>query len=202
MKKLLTILGLVLAVCVLAQDKNAAKYAKTITAADLKERLSVLASDEYEGRETGKKGQKMAAKYIADKFKEFGLEAPVDGSYYQSFDLTQSSISSVYFRNDDDKKIGFEDFLYYSKAETSGEEYIKVVMAGADDTMSSKYKGAYVTYVVEKLGGLEARIKLAKEAGAIGFLVIISNDDEYGSVFGRYGPYLQRASLGLKARDN
>jgi hypothetical protein len=202
MKKLLTFLGLMIAVCVIAQDKNATKYAKSITTDDLKERLTVLSSDEYEGRETGKKGGKMAAKYIADKFMEFGLEAPVDGSYYQSFDLTESAIGSVYFRKDDDKKIGFEDFVYYSKAETAGEEYIKVVMAGADDAKSAKYKGAYVAYVSEKLGGLEERIKLAKEAGAVGFVVIISNDDEFGSVLGRYGPYLKRASLGLKSRDN
>ena len=202
MKKILTILGLFIAICVIAQDKNAAKYAKTITAEDLKERLSVLASDEYEGRETGKKGQKMAAKFIADKFKEFGLTGPVDGSYFQSFDLTESAIGAVYFRKDDDKKIGFEDFIYYSRAETAGEEYVKVVMSDSDDAITAKYKGAYVVYVVEKLGGLEARIKVAKEAGAVGFMVIISNDDEFGSVLGRYGPYLRRASLGMKARDN
>lgn len=202
MKKLFTILGLVIAVCVIAQDKNAAKYAKTITTDDLKERLSVLASDEYEGRETGKKGQKMAAKYIADKFKEFGLKGPVDGEYLQSFDLTESAIGAVYFRKDDDKKVGFEDFIYYSRAETAGEEYVKVVMADADDAISAKYKGAFVVYVVEKLGGLEARVKVAKEAGAVGFVVVISNDAEFGSVLGRYGPYLQRPSLGMKARDN
>jgi hypothetical protein len=202
MKKILTLFGLIIAVCVIAQDKNAAKYAKTITSEDLKERLSVLASDEYEGRETGKKGQKMAAKYISGKFKEFGLEAPVDGSYYQSFDLTESSIGSLYFRRDDEKKMGFEDFIYYSRSETAGEEYVKIVKAGADDAMSAKYKGAYVAYTVEKLGGLEERIKVAKEAGAVGFVVVITNDDEFGSVLGRYGPYLKRPSLGLKQRDN
>ena len=79
MRKLLTILCLIVAVVVAAQDKQAIKYAKTITIDDLKERLNILAADEYEGRETGKRGQKMAAEYIAAKFKEFGLEAPVDG---------------------------------------------------------------------------------------------------------------------------
>ena len=68
MKKTLACLGLFMAVAVMAQDKQAIKYAKTITEGDLKAHLSILASDEYEGRETGKKGQKMAAKYISDNF--------------------------------------------------------------------------------------------------------------------------------------
>ncbi len=51
-----------------SQDKRAVKYSKTITTSDLKDYLSVLASDSLEGRETGERGQKMAAAYIAEKF--------------------------------------------------------------------------------------------------------------------------------------
>ncbi|MEQ9230474.1 MAG: hypothetical protein RIF46_07300, partial [Cyclobacteriaceae bacterium] len=202
MKKLLTCLGLIVAIGLFAQDKQAVKYAKTITQADLKARLSVLASDEYEGRETGKKGQKMAAKYIAEHFKSLGFEAPVDGSYYQTFDLAESELTINYFRKGDEKKVGFEDFIYYSRAETSGEEYIKIVMADAEDANMDAYDGAYVAYKVEKLGGLSERLEKAKEAGAIGGIVVITDDAEFGSVMGRYGPYLQRPSLGLKERDN
>jgi hypothetical protein len=202
MKKILICVGLLTALSGIAQDKQAIKYAKTITSEDLKARLTVLASDEFEGRETGKKGQKLAAQYIADKFKEFGLEAPVNGSYFQTFDLKESALTSVYFRKDDSKKVGFEDFIYYSRAETSGEEYIRVVLADADDSQADTYAGAYVAYIVEKLGGLEQRINVAKEAGAVGFMAIISNDNEFGSIMGRYGPYLQRPSLSMKQRDN
>lgn len=202
MKKTLACLGLFMAVAVMAQDKQAIKYAKTITEGDLKAHLSILASDEYEGRETGKKGQKMAAKYISDKFKEFGFEGPVDGSYYQTFDLTESSLTTNYFRKGDEKMIGFEDFIYYSRAETAGEEYVKFVMADDDDSMMDKYKGAYVAYKVEKLGGMNDRIEKAMEAGAKGAMMVITNEDEFGSVMGRYGPYLKRPSLGLKSRDN
>ena len=63
MRKITYVLGLIVAFGLLAQDKTAMKYAKTITAEDLKAHLSILASDEYEGRETGQKGQKMAAEY-------------------------------------------------------------------------------------------------------------------------------------------
>ncbi|WP_139924779.1 M28 family peptidase [Hymenobacter sp. DG01] len=69
-------------------------YAETITQADLRQHLTVLASDAYEGRETGEKGQKMAAEYIANRFKELGLQGPVQGSdnpYLQHFTMVRST---------------------------------------------------------------------------------------------------------------
>ncbi|WP_217700983.1 M28 family peptidase [Hymenobacter sp. CRA2] len=51
-------------------------YAATITAADLRQHLSVLASDAYEGRATGEKGQKMAAEYLSKQFAALGLRGP------------------------------------------------------------------------------------------------------------------------------
>lgn len=47
--------------------------------------LHVLASDEYEGRETGKKGQKLAAEYISKEFKESGIPPYKQDTYYQPF---------------------------------------------------------------------------------------------------------------------
>ncbi|WP_223827423.1 M28 family peptidase [Hymenobacter armeniacus] len=70
-------------------------YAQTITPAGLKADLDVLASDAYEGRETGKKGQKMAADYIAKAFAANGLTGPVAGSdnpYIQHFGMKRTSL--------------------------------------------------------------------------------------------------------------
>ncbi|QIX59962.1 M28 family peptidase [Hymenobacter sp. BT18] len=69
-------------------------YAATITAEDLRQHLSVLASNEYEGRETGQKGQKMAADYISKQFAAFGLSGPVKGGanmHLQQFELERST---------------------------------------------------------------------------------------------------------------
>ena len=71
-------------------EKQAREYAETITHEDLTEHLTLLASDSLEGRETGKKGQKMAAEYIKNQFESLGLTAPVDGSYFQKFNLYQT----------------------------------------------------------------------------------------------------------------
>ncbi|GAA4352262.1 hypothetical protein GCM10023185_11720 [Hymenobacter saemangeumensis] len=67
-----------------------AHYGAQVTAERLRTHLAVLASDEYEGRETGEKGQHMAAAYIARQFQEAGLTGPVQkegGPYLQTFQL-------------------------------------------------------------------------------------------------------------------
>ncbi len=72
-----------------AQDTTAIRFANQIKAEELKKYLSVLASDEYEGRETGEKGQKMAAEYIMNNFKSFGIAElkQLEKGYYQTFPL-------------------------------------------------------------------------------------------------------------------
>lgn len=61
------------------------KYAQSINVEDLKQHILVLASDSLEGRETGKKGQKMAAEYIASHFKDIGIPPYKKDTYFQKF---------------------------------------------------------------------------------------------------------------------
>ena len=58
------------------------QLAKTITTEELYRHISILASDEFEGRETGTEGQRKAAKYIAGEFKDFGLPAQGENNTY------------------------------------------------------------------------------------------------------------------------
>ena len=113
------------------KDTNAVIYANTITSADLKEYLSVLASDEYEGRETGKKGQKMAAKYISTHFSEFGLNAiDDDQNYLQEFDLLQLTFNKAKINGGEVHK----DFLFY----------------GLENVNISNKKGIFVGFGIEE----------------------------------------------------
>lgn len=103
MKKnfLYTCLALMLSLSVMAQNQNAIKFSNTINKDRGYSHLSILASDEYEGRETGKKGAWMAAEYIKKQFQSFGLTGPVkDGAdpYFQkigyySQNLVKSELS-------------------------------------------------------------------------------------------------------------
>ena len=61
------------------------KYAETINILDLEKHLTILSSDSLEGRETGKKGQKMAADYIMNHFKSIGIPPYKGKKYYQKF---------------------------------------------------------------------------------------------------------------------
>lgn len=57
-----------------------------IVEADLRRYVTRLASEEYEGRGTGDKGERMATAYLAAFFEELGLQkAGEEGSYYQNF---------------------------------------------------------------------------------------------------------------------
>ena len=61
------------------------KYANTIQTEDIKKHLLILASDSLKGRETGKRGQKMAANYIVNHFKSIGIPPYKKNTYYQKF---------------------------------------------------------------------------------------------------------------------
>ncbi|WP_316840601.1 M28 family peptidase [Pedobacter gandavensis] len=78
-----------------AQNKDAVRFSKTINKDNAYKHLSVLASDEYEGRETGKKGGWMAADYIKNYFKSLGLKGPVNGDYFQPIDMVTITLSQV-----------------------------------------------------------------------------------------------------------
>jgi hypothetical protein len=72
-------------------DTIAQRFSNYVTAEGMKKNLVVLASDEYEGRETGQKGQKMSAEYIEKYYKDLGippLSSPQLGDgYMQQFPL-------------------------------------------------------------------------------------------------------------------
>jgi len=76
----------------LKPNQDAIKFSKAINPENAYKHLSVLASDEYEGRETGTKGAWMAADYISNYFKSLGLKAPVNGSYFQKIDLVNVTL--------------------------------------------------------------------------------------------------------------
>jgi hypothetical protein len=86
-------------------DVHAARrYAALINEQGLKADLTVLASDGYLGRETGKEGQRLAAAYLRKRFSGLGirplgdsLPGLVDG-YYQRFDLVEEQGGTLRLR--------------------------------------------------------------------------------------------------------
>jgi Zn-dependent M28 family amino/carboxypeptidase len=96
MRRLSTLLLIPFAIS-LAQNPKIPKEAlvgyQSISASDLRARLSFIASPELEGRETTFRGQKVAARYIASEFQRIGLKPMGDsGTYFQHFQVEATKI--------------------------------------------------------------------------------------------------------------
>ena len=77
-------------------DTIARSFSTTITAYDLKDNLTYIASPSTEGRETGTPGLVRAAEYIASKFGLIGIQQMGGtGTYYQSYKYIRSKSRDV-----------------------------------------------------------------------------------------------------------
>lgn len=80
------------------------QYANTITASELKDHLFTFASDEFQGRDTGKPGQKKAANYLKDEYQEMKIASPLGGGdYFQ--DIPSSFFNNKY--NDSENVVAY-----------------------------------------------------------------------------------------------
>lgn len=65
-------------------DVSPTEYMNSITASDLKTHLTIIASDEMQGRDTGSAGQKKAGQYLIDQYKINTVPFPNGATdYYQ-----------------------------------------------------------------------------------------------------------------------
>ncbi len=193
-----------------AQIDTAAKYGTTITAADLKKHLTIIASDEFEGRETGTEGQRKAAAYIENQFKQMGLNSAVAlNGYQQMYPLYQDSISSELTVNKKKAVYGTDYICSAASSENGTSKATKIIFVGygIDDTNYSDYtsidiKGKIVVFFLgepKKEGkyfiaasgryskwtypGLAAKLATAKAKGAVGAFVINSTQETFNQSF-------------------
>ncbi|MCW3093779.1 MAG: peptidase [Ferruginibacter sp.] len=128
-----------------SQFDTAAKFAATITAGDLKKQLTVIASEEMEGRETGTEGQRKAAAYIESQFKSMGLQpAPALNSYQQLYPLYQDSvINSELMVGGKTAEFGKDYYTQANISETGNFKSKKIAFVGygIDDSTYSDYTG-------------------------------------------------------------
>jgi hypothetical protein len=66
-----------------------AQLEEKVVSAKLKQHITTLASDEYQGRETGQPGEKMAYEYIVKQYQEIGLLPKGTDKYIQAFPFTK-----------------------------------------------------------------------------------------------------------------
>lgn len=95
------------------KDTVALRYSETITADELRQHLMILASDKFEGRETGMAGQKAASDYIVNYFKGLGVAGCIDGGYQQEFPLRTEKTVSAEMSVGDKNYAFYEDFYFF-----------------------------------------------------------------------------------------
>lgn len=137
-------------VAVRAQD-TASQYAESITPAELKTHLTVIAHDSLEGRATGSVGQKKAAAYVSSFYKQYGLTpaaTDTDGkpSFLQHYNLYRGAWETAYIKKGS-KQFDLNDAFYIDGlANLSEEEKLDVVFAGygIEDGRYNDYAGLNV----------------------------------------------------------
>ena len=96
------------------------RFAETINIFDLEKHLRILASDSLEGRETGKPGQKMAAEYIANHFRNIGIPPYKGKTYYQKFKVK----SGRHLCKCDDCDVNFLKKIFGNRKKIKGENVL------------------------------------------------------------------------------
>lgn len=130
MRRLLSIIVFFPLFTLAQQNPAALDIAGNINKDDICEYVNTLASDNFAGRETGKESLKIAAGYIADKFKEFGLTPGKFPSHFQNYELKSLSTKSFSLSIDGVERRFFKDYFIYPGEYPKEINSSKLVFAG------------------------------------------------------------------------
>ena len=139
MKHFVTLVLCFLILGATAQKKHKAadQFSKTITAADLRNHLFIVAAPEMEGRETGTEGQRKAAAYLKEQFAKLGLKPGNNGSWEQFYPVYKDTLISAGFSiAGTDYQLG-KDFAAALTSINSGKIFAsEVVYLSKNDTLT------------------------------------------------------------------
>ena len=180
----------------------AEKYAAGISVDNLKKHLSIIASEEMEGRETGTIGQRKAAAYIEEQFKAIGLQHPKELKGYQQFfplyeDSADIALTNVSINNtqlvfgehyfvtimaNESKNISADEFVFagYGISDEKYDDYkgldvkgkVVLIFLGEPKTDGKYLVTGTGRYSQYTYPGLAFKIKTATEKGAAAVVVI------------------------------
>ncbi|MEI7959539.1 MAG: M28 family peptidase [Chitinophagaceae bacterium] len=224
MKKLLWISLLLVSTMSFAQTtKDLTKFANVITAKGLKEKLSVIASAEMEGRETASPGQKRAAAFIESEFKRMGLLPGNGNSYQQVYPVYQDVLTEKKLAVNGRSFEWDKDFNFNLQTIANGNANFKEVVfagfgivdaeKGINDYENLEVKGKLVVIldgtangpVTMGQGGNRAfnanpaspmsKLRQASSKGAAGLLIVSAD-------FPRKNPTQTKGNMYMKANVN
>jgi Zn-dependent M28 family amino/carboxypeptidase len=207
MRKLILLSFVLVNISSFAQSGDPSKYAALITGESLKKHLTIIAGDEFEGRETGTEGQRKAAAYIEEQFKLTGLKSVESlKGYQQYYPLYQDSLVSTKLTIGKTAAVFGQDFISpMNTNETGSFKGKKTIFVGygIDNEKYSDYTGLDVKgkivifflgepkqdgkYIISGTArssewtfpGVSKKLATAAAKGAAGALVISPNQETF-----------------------
>jgi len=189
MKKLAVLLTLC-SVFTLSAQTEIEKVKETINKSDIEGHIYFLADDVLKGRATGSPELKIAASYLANSFRRYGVKPnPKTGTYYQKVKLKRVSPpndASIEINNQ-----AITNYAFINAASmSSNQDAIFLNYGLADDYKGKDVKGKII---VVKAGSAETKDtraafglrrtkqKLAKEHGVMAIMELLNADDNMWS---------------------
>ncbi|RYE16736.1 MAG: hypothetical protein EOP42_33440, partial [Sphingobacteriaceae bacterium] len=216
-KTLLYLLPFAVFSCVQAQkpDPIQQKYAAYITAEDARKHLTILASDAFEGRETGKPGAEKAANYLAGEFKKLGLQAPNKGSYFLDVPLEEKSLKVTAFTVNNQPFENGKDFLMrgtFSNTSLHANDVIFIGYGTPEELGTIDLSGKILVWINEDKPGTgtttntsyrisAARNKIVKDLQSKHPAVILAANAGIAEVLKRFGSSFTGSSIALKKEN-
>jgi hypothetical protein len=180
----------------------------TITKEECKEIVSVLASDEYEGRKPGTDGDEKTISYVEDQFREIGLDPINENGYRQSFiypakkpTLETSNVVGIIEGTDDTCILLGAHMDHLGKA--SGLRVKNRIYNGADDNASGvsalieiaeafveskvvpKHTLIFVAFNAEEMGLIGSQFYVSYPVKPLDKLILMINLDMVGRLDGK-----------------
>lgn len=227
-KLILPLLGLVTlvhaqSISIESSVKEVEEFMSSINQEDLKQHLYTLASDDYEGRETTERGQKMAADYIAQHFFQLGLTGPVPhqpNPYFQPIEFKARKIKSASIKSPHGNFQAPQDFfgMGYFNAELPE---TPLIFAGYGlqtdqnkDVSAEEIKGKGLVLIdgvprdkdgnplVEKAPSLWQRIRKFGEQDAAFVIVTYPSSEEFDSKSQLWRGFVSKPNLTLASEES
>ncbi|HEX5167582.1 MAG TPA: M28 family peptidase [Cyclobacteriaceae bacterium] len=205
--RLLILLTVGITQVVLAQKPVLLKYGEMVSEARLKDMLTVISSDSMEGRKTGTQGQKMAAAFIREHFKNSGLIAPVNGDYYQMVRLYKNVPGQTYLKAGKQKFTNMERVLYFGNEDSGGEVSLPLVFAGLgreEDFVELDVKDKAVLIRIDdgRLYSLPEVTRARANGAKMIFIWNTDNEEDFNAYLNQARYYQANAKISIRKPTN
>jgi hypothetical protein len=203
----------ILPTLLLAQaDSLALRYAATITEAELRTHLEIIAGDEYQGRDTGKEGQKMAAAYLREQFISYGIppvpaedpDAIVDG-YYQPFRLIEEGSGSIAVEAGGRRLEFMKELIYFNEFLDGDRTVEQVLFLGDGRDMTPVQNGDVVLVVddgVDDMVPFMGRVQsLAEQARGKGAAILLISSPRTAELREELGHFITGSRMRLADQE-